>query len=435
MRDAVRLNIENLAFGGDGLAHYPKNHPESGKVVFVAGALPEEDVLARVVLKRKDFDRAETMDVVSASSNRIGPPCRVYHSCGACQLQHLSYEAQTAIKQTWLETMLSRIGFDTTHLSPMVASPNSFGYRYRARMVVTSQGGTGWRGAKSHRVTPTSVCPILTEEAEALLGRLSRVMAKNPPGQDLQAEITAGHDLGGRPSASVIFTPWHARGLHRRAGRILEEVADDLKAVVYLGNPRWKTLPNRSPKGSLAINTGSLKISLFPGVFGQAQFEQNRALIDTVIEFIAPDGQTKVLDLMSGMGNLGLPLAKAGARVHSVEINPVACLNGRFNARQVGLETTFKAQTSELGLREAIDKRRRYDAVLLDPPRVGAYDLINLLDELGPRRIVYVSCQPASLARDASALMKKGYHFRRSAGLDLFPQTYHLESVNLFVRE
>ncbi len=438
MARPLRLAVESLAFGGDGVARHPGSGPEAGKVVFVAGALPGEVVLARLKERRRDFDRAETVKIIDSSPDRVEPTCPAFGRCGGCQLQHLAYPAQAALKELWLREKLTRLGIDDSVIEPIIASPQSYRYRYRARVAVTAEGRVGFRGARSHRPVAVGHCPVLTEAADELLGRLGRSLAARPPGRELEAQIAAGRGPGGEASASVVFTAWPGGGrLERALAERLLGLEAELGAAVYLGRPETTgdaTVPDRPPAGSLTLSAAGLEMALFPGVFGQAQSEQNRNLTATVLAAARVGAGSRVLDLMAGMGNLSLPLAKAGAEVRAVEINPLAAANGRFNAARAGLEVAFEAIDAGKAIAGALPRDERYDLVVVDPPRQGIRELIGPLAELGTRRIIYVSCHPASLARDAAGLLDRGYALAASTPLDLFPQTFHLESVNLLVK-
>jgi len=427
---SLKLAIDSLAFGGDGLARYPAPHPEAGKVVFVSGALPGERVEVRVKDRRRGYDRAEMVRVIDASNDRIRPVCPLFGRCGGCQLQHLAYPSQAVVKERWLAEMAGHIGLKTSRIQRIQASPGQYRYRFRARLAASEGGRIGFRSARSHRPVVLSQCPVMTKELEALVLGLGRLLKADSPGQRLEVEV--GADKAGRSFA--LFTPQGEQPLRPATAKVLSGLADSLGAPVYIGRPRLPDLPAEAPQGSLVLPVAGLELHLFPGVFVQAQLPQNRALIRVVLDQVRPAPGQRVLELMAGMGNLSLPLAQAGARVKAVEINPLACANGRFNAARAGLEVDFQTNPAQAALRRAAEAGEVYDVVLLDPPRTGIKDLIESLGRLAPARVVYVSCHPASLVRDLKNLKSQGYEVKRIIPLDLLPQTYHLESVTLLER-
>jgi 23S rRNA (uracil1939-C5)-methyltransferase len=266
---------------------------------------------------------------------------------------------------------------------------------------------------------------VATAEANALLAGLAQAVAARPPAQEVEVEPAA---LG--ESAGVVVRPQGRPPARLQAW--VKGLAQALAAPVYLGRPRLSVVPDSPPAGSLELPWGRLSLALFPSVFGQAQAAQNQALIAAVLDLASAPAGRPVLDLMAGMGNLSLPLALTGAEVMAVELDPLACLNGAFNARRWHLATPFL----NLDAAEALGRFRpgQFQTVILDPPRRGIKELLPRLAGLAPERLVYVSCQPATLARDLKALAQAGYRVARLIPLDLFPQTFHLETVALAER-
>ena len=326
--------------------------------------------------------------------------------------------------------MVSHIGLKTSLIQRIQASPGQYRYRFKARLAVSKGGRIGFRMARLRRPVALSGCPVMTKELEALVIDLGRLFKANPPGQGLEVEV--GADKAGHSFA--LFTPQGEKPLRPAASEVLSGLADSLDTAIYLGRPRPGDQPAEAPSGSLVLPAAGLDLHLFPGVFAQAQLPQDRALIRVVLDQAGPAPGQRVLDLMAGMGNFSLPLARAGARVTAVEINPLACANGRFNAAQAGLEVDFLANPAQAALRRAAEAGEVYDVVVLDPPRTGIRELIEPLSRLAPARLIYVSCHPASLVRDLKDLKGQGYEVQRIVPLDLLPQTYHLESVTLLAR-
>lgn len=419
------LKIGTLAFGGDGLARYPEGHVDAGKVVFVRGGLSGETVLAEVGKRGKDFDRATVIEILEPSPDRIEPGCDLFGRCGGCQLRHLSHPGQLRAKEGWFREALLRAGVEETALRPIRPSPQAEGYRYRARLRLARSGQLGFLAASSNRVVEVHRCPNLTDPLNDLLAACRAALAGFRPRAELELEIGA---LNGAAYISVKpllkgRLPRPVRDSARKAVGLLKTTG----AGVHLGRP--KPGPGEVPKGTLVIRQiKGLELLLFPTVFGQAQEEMNRELTGQVVDLALDHGQNRILDLMAGMGNLSLPLARAGARARAVEVDPLACLNGRVNSGRSGCNVGFGAQTAEayLSVRGACSD---IDTIILDPPRSGVRGMIEPLAGSMVGRIVYVSCQPSALARDLASLGNLGYRLEVGVPLDLFPQTFHLESV------
>lgn len=422
----MELKVDRMAFGGDGLARRPAGAADEGKVVFVRGALASETVLAEITDRRKDFDRAQTVRVIEAATDRTRPACRLFGRCGGCQLMHLQYPSQAALKHNWLIEHLSRAGVPETAIDSVQHSPGKLSYRLRARLAVDKRGKVGFQAASSRSVVGLTECPILTKEVNQRLTRLAAFFDYQPPSQRLNLHL--GADREG--SAFVIVSPDSPKGWAKKTADLmnrLKDQEDKLEATVYLDRP--DQVGDQAPAGSLAWPIGSERLTLFPGVFSQAQIPQNKALVRNILELAGPVKDQSVLDLMAGMGNISIPLARAGATVTAVEIDPVASANGRFNAARAGLDLEWLARPAEEALTELLRQGRSYDLIVADPPRTGLKGMIEALVGLASETIVYVSCQPAALARDLAQLAEAGYRVERVVPVDMFPQTYHLETV------
>jgi 23S rRNA (uracil1939-C5)-methyltransferase len=380
----LELEVERLAAGGDGVARAP-----DGRVVFVAGAAPGDRVRARVVAERRSLLRAEVLAVIRAAPCRVEPPCPVFGACGGCAWQHLSADAQLAAKRDILADAVRRIAhLDVPEGFAFHASPRGYGYRSRARLLVLG-GRVGYRERGSRALCATDRCPILVPALEAALAAL----AARPPDRDGELELAVGDD------GEVRVTPLPAR--------------------------RGETL-------RLRAGGEDVELRVSPGGFVQA----NAALRDTLARGVheAAGSGACALELHAGAGFLTAGLARRFVRLTAVESHPTAVRDLRANVRRAGLSgvTVVRAEAEAFLAGFSGD---RPDAVVLDPPRTGlARGGAAALAALGAPRLVYLSCDPATLARDLRALVDAGYRLDSLAGFDLFPQTPHVEAVAVLER-
>lgn len=406
-----------------------------GRAVFIGGALPGE--IVRFVYERvsRDYAEGRSVAVEHASADRVSPACAHFESCGGCSLQHLSVPAQRHYKQEQLLQALARIG----RVSPEeIAAPlaaDASGYRRRARLGVHCSGSgeviVGFRQRESRTVTPLDRCLVLDPRVGQRIGALQALIAGLSIRRDIpQMEIAcAGHvalvlRLQREPSAQDCeqLRAFSAREgfeiLFQRGG------ADRLEAL---------TPPMRSLSYSPMGDTDELQFR--PGDFIQINAAVSRLAVRQALEWLAPQQGAQVLELFCGLGNFSVPLARAGARVTGVEGEAALLVRARDNAQRLGLEIRyeradlFKPEPKAPWLSGAVD------LALLDPPRAGAQEVLPLLARKRPERILYVSCHPGSLARDAGRLVHEhGYQLQRAGILDMFPHTAHVESMALFVR-
>lgn len=428
------LEVRGLAHDGRGVARTAR-----GKTVFVEGALPGERVRVAVHRTRKRFDEAHVRELLVASAERVAPPCPHFGRCGGCDLQHLALPAQRRHKQAVLEELLGRQGIALA-ASPELLAGAGEGYRRRARLgvKVDADGGVhlGFRARHSHRLVDIDACTVLVPALDALLVPLHQLLA------ELEAPRQVGHlellesDQGGVVVVRQLrdhpgdarrwqaFAKGHGVHLARWLGREAAEL-DWLTPVPAL------SCPVPGPDGALTLG-------IAPGDFLQANAEVNGRMVSTALSWLSPlAAGERVLDLFAGVGNFSLPLAAAGARVTAVEGNPamVARLGDNARANSPGRSLVLEARQADLSEPTAVRELLQEvgpEVVVLDPPREGAEAASRALMEHPVPRLLYISCDPATLARDAAHLVHGGYRIRHAAVADMFVHTSHLESMLLF---
>jgi 23S rRNA (uracil1939-C5)-methyltransferase len=429
-REPERARIDALTHDGRGVAHV------DGRAVFVPGALAGEEVRIERVRRRRGHDEARLLEVLAPSPARVTPRCAYFGACGGCALQHLARDAQLDAKQSVLVESLRRIGHVTpeTVLAPLAG--DAWHYRRRARLSVrrvAAKGRTlvGFRERAGAYVTDMRACEVLAEPAAALIGPLA----------DLVDTLSIRERV---PQVEVAV----AGGETFLVMRVLDPPTDDdrerLRRFAAEHRVRWYLQPDGPDSARpLADDTVlpryrledfDVEIEFAPTEFVQVNGELNARLVGRALELLAPGADDEVLDLYCGVGNFTLPLARRAAHVTGVEGATELVERARSNAARAGLaNASFHVADLNADAGELPWARRRYDLVLLDPPRAGAAAVLEHVSRWQPRRIVYVSCDPATLARDAGRLV--GAHGMRlvAAGIaDMFPHTAHVEAVALF---
>jgi len=426
-----RLNVYALDAGGHGIARNA-----GGKVVFVEGALGGETVDAQVLRSKPKFDTARATVVLKASSGRRVPPCPVYESCGGCIIQHADARTQVAAKQRWLEDCFERIGKvrPESMLAPIYGE--EWGYRRRARLsvrYVEKKGGAmvGFRERRSTFVTDMQGCLVLPAHVSALIPRLRALIGELSIRDRLpQIEVAMGDE-------TVVLVFRHLQPFSDADLDQLRTFADASQVQVWLQarGPDSVALfhPKSSPSLYYSLPEFGVRINFQPTDFTQVNHAVNRLLVSRAVRLVDPQPGERIGDLFCGLGNFSLPLATRGAQVIGLEGSMALVERARANALANGLTAQFEAANL---FAPNLAPYGAFDKLLIDPPREGAMELVKALPEAWPRRIVYVSCDAATLARDAGVLVNtKGFRLAAAGVVNMFPHTAHVESIALFERQ
>lgn len=428
--------IVDLAEDGRGVARI------EGKVCFVSGALPGETVNFRYTRVQKDADEGEMLEVLHASADRVEPPCAHFGVCGGCSLQHLAPAAQIALKQQQLVEALRRIGkLQPEEIAPPIIGP-TLGYRRRARLGVkfVDKRGTalvGFRERASPFLAALESCAVL----DARVGRKLRVLGQTIAGLSVrrhlpQIEVACADTLPTEPVALVLRV---MQPLTDADCAALLQMAEREGFALYIQTSGPDTVqPLRPPAPLLDYSPdgGADRLQFQPTDFIQINSVVSQQTVRQALAWLAPYTGERVLELFCGLGNFSVPLARAGARVTAVEGEASLVGRARANAERLGLDIAFHAADLFQPRPEAAWLRTSFESVLLDPPRAGAEAVIPVIAAGKPSRILYVSCHPGTLARDAGLLVHDhGYRLLRAGVMDMFPHTTHVESMCLFVRD
>ncbi|VVN67146.1 23S rRNA (uracil(1939)-C(5))-methyltransferase RlmD [Pseudomonas fluorescens] len=420
-----RLTIERLANDGRGIAFL------EGRTWFVAGALAGEEVEARVLGAHAKVVEARTERVLLASDLRRPATCAHAGRCGGCSVQHLPHSEQLALKQRMLAEQLSRVaGVEPEEWAAPLSGPE-FGYRRRARVAVrwdakAKKLEVGFRAAGSQDIVGINDCPVLVQPLQPIIKRLPEMLRRLSKPQAL------GHVELFRGSSSAVLLR-HLAPLSAADLTILKEFCAFHEAQLWLHGEGQPQPVEPDQQLGYRLETWDLHLAYRPGDFIQVNAGVNEAMIAQALEWLAPKADDRVLDLFCGLGNFALPLARQVKEVVAVEGVATMVERATENAASNNLHNAkfFQADLSQ-PLADTEWAGEDFSAVLLDPPRDGAFEVVRKLATLGAKRLVYVSCNPATLARDTAELIKQGYRLKRAGILDMFPQTAHVEAMALF---
>lgn len=406
----MRVRTEaKLAAGGDALARHP-----DGRVIFVQGAAPNEEVEVRVRQDNKSFVRAQVTKIVTASDVRVQPTCPHFKACGGCSLQHIGYDAQVKNKQGWLHDALTRTGKVDLDGVEVEApwSGSAYGYRTRVRLVASKDGKLGFRAPKSRHVVDVRQCPVLSPDLQDVLTTLRAALQTVPLGKRDKSET-------GDSEISLVSNDDRVLGhFPPSMNRIANTVAKASGPTVHHGDEALEEATD---------SHGPLFVS--PRVFAQASRQGNTALIGH-LKAILPKSVAVAAELYSGSGNFTRVIAERAAKVEAFEGSREAVALARRSAAE-HVEVHLGAVEERFST--WVDGDAKPDLILLDPPRVGVEDsVVQAILRAKATQVVYVSCNPATFARDAQKLEAGGLKLSRVRLFDLYPQTGHAEIVGVF---
>lgn len=416
-RQIITVDVTDLDPFGQGVARH------DGKALFIPGLLPDERAEITLTEEKRQYARGQVKRRLNDSPQREKPRCPHFGVCGGCQQQHASIALQERSKSNALARLLK-------HDVNEVIADKPWGYRRRARLSLNYQPKTarlemGFRKANSSDIVDVKQCPILVPRLEALLPEVRKCLS------DLQGARHLGHVELVLANSGPLMVLRHTAPLSAKDREKLERFSHSHELDLYLA-PQSEILEQLSGETPWYDSDG-LRLTFSPRDFIQVNDGVNQQMVATALDWLDIQPDDRVLDLFCGMGNFTLPLAK---RAHSVVgVEGVAALveKGRDNAIHNGLQNvTFFHENLEEDVTQQPWAAHGFDKILLDPARAGAPGVMQHIIKLAPKRVVYVSCNPATLARDSEALLAAGYQIQRLAMLDMFPHTGHLESMALF---
>ncbi|MDH3997265.1 MAG: 23S rRNA (uracil(1939)-C(5))-methyltransferase RlmD [Desulfuromonadales bacterium] len=434
----IELDITTLAHGGRGMGRH------DGKAIFVPLTMPGDRVHCRIVKAKARFAEAELVEIITPSPQRQAAPCPYFEKCGGCQWQHMPYPLQSEWKAKIFADLLTRSGVaEEDTLLSIVPSPSEWSYRNRVQFKCEQSGDArksddrfvmGFYRPESHDIVDIEKCMLADEKIQQLYTLLRQELPKSPRADAIsQVDVSCGDDDKTRvivhvaPKAVAKMEPW------------LQKLAEKNGFDACLQSGAKNTLQKVSGVGQTLVRPEADEPKLYsnPGGFVQVNPPQNRNMVAAMIERLQLTGKEKVLDLFCGMGNFSLPLAKRCAQVVGVENYAPAIMDARRNARRNA--DRDQQANAEFHVADAASYLRNtrpgdFDLVVLDPPRSGSAPVTKALLEVRPERVLYISCDPATLTRDLKQLVQNGYQVVSAQAFDLFPQTWHIESMTLLQR-
>jgi 23S rRNA (uracil1939-C5)-methyltransferase len=433
-----QIEIVDVAHDGRGVARRPDGQANAGKTVFVAGALPGETVIAQQTARQRSFDEAKTLQVLVASPDRVEPRCPHFGTCGGCALQHLAEDRQIHVKQRVLLENLERIGKVSADLVLPPLADAAWGYRRKGRFSVRrvekkDKTLVGFREQDPRFVADLSICHTVIPQ----IGFKVDALAALVDGLDGRREIPQIEFIAGDDTVALVFR--HLQPLSERDRIALVAFAQAQGFAIFLQpggidsvHPLWP----ENPKLAFRLPQWDVELQFRPLDFIQVNAGLNQKMIARTLELLDVQPGERVLDLFCGLGNFTLPLARVAHAVVGVEGDAGLIRRARENASHNNLgNVEFHAADLAQDLRGHTWMRHEpgFDRLLLDPPRSGADVVLKQLPLKGLKRIVYVSCHPASLARDAGYLVnERGWKLRAAGVMDMFPHTAHVESIAMF---
>lgn len=413
---------------------------QEGKTIFVDGSLPGETVEYASFRRKPNYELAHLVSVLKPSVARVQPRCPHFGICGGCAMQHIEPSAQVAAKQRVLEDSLWHIG----RVRPESILPpihgEAWGYRHRARLSVRKierKGGVliGFHEKRSSYIADMKTCAILPPHVSALLMPLRELIDSLSVAERLpQLELAVGEHC-------TVFVLRILDPLTAADEKRLRDFADRHQIIFYLQSKgpdsAYRFYPVDGPRLSYTLPEFGLELDFKPTDFTQVNHAVNRVLVRRALRLLDPQPGERIADMFCGLGNFTLPIARSGASVVGVEGSPALVKRGRESAVANGLCERVEFGVANLFecTEASVAKLGRFDKMLIDPPREGAVELVKALGADAPKRIVYVSCNPATLARDAAVLVSiKGYRFISAGVINMFPHTAHVESIAVFER-
>lgn len=444
----IELHIDNLGYEGEGVGRY------DGFTLFVPGALPNERIRAKVLKVKKSYGYAKLLEVVEQSSDRVAPPCPIYDRCGGCSLQHLSYEAQLEYKRQLVIDNLARIGRITdVAVHPTLGMSAPWRYRNKVQVPIGEcEGGlvAGFYAKGTHDIINMDACLIQHESGDQVVATVKKIAAQlgisaynEETGKGLLRHVVAKVGFNTGELMIVLITNELKIPRLDEWIRLIREEIPAVKSIIQnVNNKRTNVIfGNKSitlwGQDVIYDTIGDLKFAISARSFFQVNPVQTEVLYGKALEYAGLSGDETVIDAYCGIGTISLFLAKMANKVYGVEIVPEAIADAKRNVELNGIDNVvFEVGTAEDVMPKWAEAGVQADVIVVDPPRKGCEEsLLKTIIDMQPKRVVYVSCNPSTLARDLRVLEDGGYRTVEVQPVDMFPHTGHVECVVRIYRD
>jgi 23S rRNA (uracil1939-C5)-methyltransferase len=422
MTKKVQVEIKAMAFKGYGVARM------NGKVVFIPYSVTGDEAWAEIVNEKKSYSMGRLIEILRPSPWRVEPPCPYFGVCGGCQWQHIAYANHGELKKEILKEVLKRLGGVKEIPSiTVIPSPDPYNYRIRVQLKVRRKA-LGYYKERSHELVDIQHCPIAHPIVNQMIPFLRKTLSSLSPLEEIEINVSPEEGKG----VLVFHLPEPNRGLEILVKESLN-IHPLLKGLVIVRKRRATILGESHLNFTIRLNRNRrrehLNLRTSPESFFQVNLKQNETLVQTVLEFADLKRNEVGLDLYAGIGNMTLPLAMASKEIWGVEENLAAVKDARFNAERNEIGNCRFIHGKVEDVLKGWEKKP--NLIVLDPPRTGCKTVLDQVASLKPKKIVYVSCEPTTLARDLRLFSNRGYALDGLALIDMFPQTYHMEVVGL----
>ncbi len=418
----VQVPIESVAFKGYGVARI------HGKVIFVPYTVTGDRAWIEVAEDKKEYSTGRVVEIVEPSSSRVAPPCPYFGTCGGCQWQHIDYPIQVELKKEILVETLKRLGkLKEIPSVKAFSSPKPFDYRIRVQLKARGKA-MGYYREGSHQIVDIDHCPISHPLVNRIIRRLRGESIIFQLMQEIEINVSPGQGEG-----NLLLHPHsYDRRIEPFARKLLQ--SDPIfRGIAVAGRQGSNLFGDPLEFAIPSYQDRNLKLRISPGSFSQVNPEQNQALIQIVLQLSETNKEETVLDLYAGVGNLTLPLALRAKEVFGIEENTMAVKDAKLNAARNGIQDCHFIQGRVEHVLSNWEKEMPR-LIVLDPPRAGCKTILDQVVRLKPEKIIYVSCEPTTFARDLRLFSDRGYALRRLSLIDMFPQTYHMEAVGLLTQ-
>ncbi len=423
----IEINIERLVYGGKGLGRH------NNMVVFVPDVITGENALVEIKAIKKDYAEAELIKIIKPSPHRIAPPCPIYHECGGCQWMHIDYPFQVQSKKRILsETFKRTLKMDDIAIQPLIPSSTPLNYRQRVQFKVKHENGNyqiGYYKRETHQLVDVDECLLLRPLLNKALKNIREMLNSDKASQFKNLNEFHMHCSSNERAMVLIL---YADGIKKEEldnlFKEIKEAVSETAGIIFIDKYK-KRITTGNPFIEEELQGIGFRISA--DSFSQIDWELNKTLVKLALNYIGSERYKNSLDLFCGIGNFTLFIAKNADNVIGIDSGKTAIDDAEYNSKKNLIPNiSFMYNDVKYGMASLLAEGKKFDLVLIDPPRNGVgKDSVNLIVRFQPSKIIYISCNPVTLSRDVAHFKAKGYEIKRLQAVDMFPQTYHIETI------